>query len=116
VIRARRRRFIIYDALFSDDFRKECAYMRKKDRENHDRIRKAVLAIREEPYHNSAPLTAGLLGKRKKYAGKMRIIYAVCEECRRLDHVSLNGCVGCDAIPDLNVIFFKVGLRKNVYD
>lgn len=44
-----------------------------------------------------------------------RIIYAVCEDCRRKKATSLNGCVECGEMPDNTIMLWDFGTHV-IYD
>ena len=103
----------LYKPQFADDV-KTYASLKKQ-------IEKKVESILEDPYHNTEPLEkkAGhdLRGLRSKRVDKnFRIIFAICEECRKLFPEKEKPCRYCDStIPAKSVIFFTVRPHKVVY-
>lgn len=85
------------------------------------RIEKKTLAIVEDPYHNTEALENksghDLRGIRSKRIDRnFRILFAVCEECRRIFHGRNKPCRYCDpALPPQTIIFFTVRPHKIVY-
>lgn len=87
-------------------------------------IRKKVLAILVDPYHNTEPLEkrpkCDLRGIRSKRIDRnFRITFAICEECRRLfpERHDQRGCRSCDPKFDgRTVIFFAVQPHEAAYD
>ena len=91
---------------------------------NHKaRIKKKVLAILEDPYHNTEPLDDrpghSLKGIRSKRIDRnFRILFSVCEECRRLfpRQSAALPCRHCHAdLPGTTVIFFAAGPHEKIY-
>lgn len=70
--------------------------------------------------HPSIPKTyflhGDLEGKRSFWVSKnIRIIYAYCKLCRRLDHIKNNNCQDCQDMEDETVVFFTFGYHEEVY-
>ena len=105
----------MYQPYFTDDFQNKLDKDHRRDRATHDRVTKTVDSIIENPEHNTFPLIADLLGKRKKRAGDIRIFFAICEECREKGYTQLNGCEGCETYPDDAIMFFDYSFRKDAY-
>ncbi|MGB9694343.1 MAG: type II toxin-antitoxin system RelE family toxin [Caldisericaceae bacterium] len=76
-------------------------------------------AIREilfnRPY-SSKVLKENLKGKRSLRVGNYRIIFAICEECRKENYVQLNGCKDCKKHGTNDIIMFTCGPRSKVYE
>ncbi|MBA4423816.1 MAG: hypothetical protein C0390_12095 [Syntrophus sp. (in: bacteria)] len=85
------------------------------------RIEKKVLAILDAPYHNTEPLEKrpghDLRGIRSKRIDRnFRILFTICEECRRLFPDKGKACRYCDPkLPAGCIIFFTVKPHKVVY-
>lgn len=87
-------------------------------------IEKKIQSILDDPYHNTEPLEkrpkVDLYGLRSKRVDRnFRIIFAVCEECRRLfpDRHDQRACKNCPPeFHDLTVVFFAVRPHDVVYD
>lgn len=96
-----------YECIYSSTFVKRLKKLEKKEKVTYHAIEKAIGKLRIDPYHNTKPLHGDLKGKRNIYVGKggLRIIFAVCKECKRNGYQALNGCANCsDYLP--NTIFF----------
>ena len=87
------------------------------------RIEKKCLSITEDPYHNTEPLEdrggIQLKGVRSKRIDRnFRILFAVCEECRRIfsESEDCRACKHCvKTLPDNTIIFFAVGPHEKIY-
>jgi mRNA-degrading endonuclease RelE of RelBE toxin-antitoxin system len=91
---------------------------KKKEQEKIQRIVPVMQRLLKHPYANDYWLKGKLAGKHKKYVGKTsyRIIFAICEECRKLEHDNYyNKCEDCAEIPDKSVTFFDIIDRKEEY-
>ncbi len=80
------------------------------------RIQEGLTDISTEPYTKSEQLQGPLKGKRKHRVGNLRIVFAICEECRELGHDSINNCVDCDNMPDNALKVFDAGFRGAIYN
>jgi hypothetical protein len=79
------------------------------------RIKETAEKIIEDPYHQVEFAKGKYRGKREYYAWRGdRLIFTVCEQCRKLSHVSFNGCTNCKDEPDNLVIFWEV-LESHAY-
>lgn len=84
-------------------------------------IEKKVEAIIENPYYNTEPLEEkkghDLRGLRSKRIDKnFRIIFAICEECKKLFPEKGKPCRYCDdKLPVKSIVFFTVRPHKIVY-
>ena len=103
----------VYKQQFADDVQTYSS-MKKQ-------IEKKVLAILESPYHNTEALEKkeghDLQGLRSKRIDKnFRIIFAICEECKKLFPDKERPCRFCEPdLPAKTVIFFNVRPHKIVY-
>ena len=83
------------------------------------RIRKRVAKILDDPYHNTEPLGRkpgglNLRGCRSARVGRnFRIIFVICEECRRMEECEY--CF-CEGLPDQAVVFLTVGPHERAYE
>lgn len=84
-------------------------------------VKSKIKAILENPYHNTEPLSKvgkfDLRGLRSKRIDKnFRIIFAICEECKKNLPDNDRPCFICDPeIPEQTVIFFAFGPHKDIY-
>lgn len=71
---------------------------------------KVLNHIKPKPY-SSEPLHLELEGLWSYYKRKTgdRIIFAVCEDCRKRKLESVNNCVNCKEIPDNTIMLFAFG-------
>lgn len=79
------------------------------------RADKAVAEIAADPYASDL-LKAPLKGKRDYRIGDYRIVYAVCDECRKENWIQMNGCSDCRKHGRSDFILFDVGHRGKIYD
>jgi len=88
----------------------------KLSQRNQELIRTKLNQFQENPQHFSTFLRGSLRGKRKiKVRGDLRIILAICGECRELGQTKVNKCIDCDSHSDDDVILFNIGTHKEVY-
>ncbi len=75
---------------------------------DNQRIKNVIKRILLNPKHNSTFLKGDLLrGKRHIWVGKPdRIIFAICEECKQLNHQKYNKCSDCSGKTSHDIIFF----------
>ena len=67
--------------------------------------------IRHKPYSYKY-LSLELEGLRSfKFKSGDRIIYAICEECRKNGFESVNNCLDCEEIADNTIMLFVFGSR-----
>lgn len=72
--------------------------------------------ILQNPLHLGEPLKGNLSGLRSfPIQRNFIIIFIICEECRRLKHEEINGCLKCGEIPDNSVIFLLFGPHDASY-
>ncbi len=69
-----------------------------------------------QPYESKRLVSAELRGRRSLRKGDYRIIFAVCEECRKLQESYLNNCKTCNKHETNAVMLFTCGHRKHIYD
>lgn len=102
-----------YKSLFGEDVKTHASIKKQ--------IEKKVLSILEDPYYNTEALEKkgehDLRGLRSKRVDKnFRIIFAICEECKKLFPEKDKPCRYCDpGLPEKAVIFFTVRPHKIVY-
>lgn len=107
--------FLMYECIYSDTFRQDIDSFKREKKAIVRKIDAAIKKLSFDPYRNSKLLEGKYKGKRSHRKGKLRIIFVICEECRKLNHISLNNCPNCDDFLDKTLIFLKVGRRKSVY-
>jgi mRNA-degrading endonuclease RelE of RelBE toxin-antitoxin system len=71
------------------------------------RIRQKVDEIIEFPYRNIRFGVGRWRGKREERVGDDRLMFAVCEQCRKEKHQSYNNCDNCENIANNSVRFFE---------
>ena len=102
----------LYDVYLTTDFKKN---LRRFDGSDKKRIAKSIEKLSSNPYHNTPHLKGNLQGRRKYRAGNLRIVFAICEECQKLEHNKINNCIDCDDLPENGLKMFDVGLRGAIY-
>ena len=78
---------------------------------------KKINEICENPYNVSERLVGPLKDKRKTRVGKYRIIFIVCEECRKeqFETFTKKPCKFCAYVEDKTVVFFNARKRSASY-
>lgn len=81
---------------------------KKKDIEFVKAIKKAIPKILANPYLNDSWMLYEYRGMHKKYIGraKYRILFATCEECRKLKNDKILRCNDCGDLDPKTVVFF----------
>jgi mRNA-degrading endonuclease RelE of RelBE toxin-antitoxin system len=69
-----------------------------------------------DPYESKRLVDPRLKGKRSIRAGNYRVVFAVCEECRKQHEERLNHCQNCDRNGANNIVVFTCGHRNHIYD
>jgi mRNA-degrading endonuclease RelE of RelBE toxin-antitoxin system len=105
-----------YKAAFTKHFERSLKSETKRDNLLKERIEQAIQEMMIEPYKDSELLHDEYSGKRRTYVGKHRILYAVCEECRKLGHEKHNRCQDCSSLAGNTIVYFDVNLRKVAYE
>lgn len=105
-----------YECIYSSTFDKNLRKLKKKEKVAYHAIKKAIDKLRADPYHNTKLLHGDLKGKRNIYVGKggLRILFAVCEECRKTGCQGLNGCADCHNYPPNTIFFFFFDKRSRM--
>jgi Txe/YoeB family toxin of Txe-Axe toxin-antitoxin module len=77
---------------------------------------KVLNHIAVQPYH-SEKLDYELSGlwSYNKLSGDNRIIYAICEDCRKRKLTTMNNCVDCKEVPDNTIMLWLFGGHDDVY-
>jgi mRNA-degrading endonuclease RelE of RelBE toxin-antitoxin system len=68
------------------------------------------------PFETKKLVSPELKGKRSLRKGDYRIIFAVCEECTKLNEARLNRCENCSRHEPSDIVIFMCGHRKHIYD
>lgn len=105
----------MYEIVTLVQFDKSWKKYAKRYRAELRRIEKAIDQLRGNPHLNDSWLRAELSGKHKKRVGGWRIVFAICEECRKLGHERCNKCKDCSSSAGRTVRLFDVGPRKDIY-
>jgi len=106
----------LYVPFFSDDFKKHLDKLTRKDNVLKKRIMNEVEEMKNDPYRNSIELDYDLKGKRRVKVGDYRLIYAVCEDCRKKGFTRFNQCYECKSHGDDSLIYFDLIHRSQGYD
>lgn len=104
---------VCYKCFQTDEFKRK---LKKLDFNVQKRIDKAIVEILFVKPYATKILTENLKGKRSLRVGDYRVIIAICEECKRLNYVELNGCRGCKKHGRNDIIMFTCGHRDEVYE
>ena len=104
----------MYSPMINPHFKKRVKKF-KKDAEAKKKINKAINELTLDPYNHSTSLEGNFKGKRKHRKGKVRLIFAICEECRKLNYLPYNGCIDRDNYSDKTLMFFDVDYRHRIY-
>ncbi len=106
-----------YDLYETDKAKKSRRKLEKGGTHIKKSTRKAYEKLSQNPKLGTTFLEGTLRGKRKlKFMGdKLRLEFAICEECRSLNHTSLNNCKDCEQIPNNAVKIFDVFFRGRGY-
>ena len=108
---------------YTPRYRQQFAKDVKKYSGMKKQIEKKVKAVLKDPYHNTEPLENrsgyNLKGLRSKRIDRnFRIIFAICEECKKLfeSNSEENICKDCGSeLPENTIIFFVVRPHKIAY-
>ena len=103
-----------YRCFQTDEFRRS---FRKLDSNVQKRIDKTIReTLFYQPYESKELVAPELKGKRSLRVGNYRVIFAICEECRKLNYVRLNGCNDCRKHGTDDIIMFACTHRKHAYE
>lgn len=106
------RNCLVYEIYLTSKFGKS---IKKMDAHTKQRIEKSINDLSNDPYRKSEYLRGKLKGRRKHRMGDLRIVFAICEECRELGHHTINNCIDCDDLPKNGLKIFDIGLRGAIY-
>ncbi len=106
----------MYEIRVTEECGKRLMKIFKENRSTKRMIENRFEDLKNDPYAGSYHLEGGgFRGKRSLHTGKIRIIFAICEECRKLNHTSFNGCYDCESISDHTIIIFMVDFHEKAY-
>jgi len=90
----------------------------KLDRSRKTAVDTKIQDIKLDYEAYSKMLHANLVGLRSAHAGNDRIVFAVCQECRRegWEHHNMIRCGGCEDKDDDTILILAIGHRKKIYD
>ena len=98
-----------YEIYQTEEFEKKLKSLDKSVREQID---KKIKFLANNPYGgagNVGHLKGEFKGLRRIRVGRSwRIIFAICEECRKLGYKDLRKCVDCENISDKSVKLFDI--------
>jgi mRNA-degrading endonuclease RelE of RelBE toxin-antitoxin system len=96
----------IYNKRFTRTFEKQLRKIRDVVRVK--RIKEEVDEIVENPYRKIDFGAGRWRGKRKERIGDDRIMFTVCEQCKKEGHKKFNQCLDCANTPTNMVTFWEV--------
>jgi len=99
---------VVYQDSYTPTFEKQLAAIENKDKIRAKRIREAMNEIRADPYHKIDFGKGQYRGKRKYDAGKDRVLFVVCEQCRKDGHTSINQCSDCHETKDETIVWAMI--------
>lgn len=97
-----------YKLAYQPHFKRALKKFSKKYPELTRRAEKAIKELALDPYRKSKSLEGELRGKRKMRVGDCRIIFSICEECRKLGYVRINRCIDCESQTDDTIKFLTL--------
>lgn len=104
-----------YKLAYTSHFKRAIKKFSKKYPELVKRVEKAIPELSLDPYRKSESLKGELRGKRKMRVGDCRVIFSICEECRKLGYTRINRCIDCESQTDDTIKFFNIELRPRAY-
>ncbi len=109
---------VSYRVEFSTDF--EETIKKKKFKRNSilkKAIQKTLEGLELNPYRKSKRLGGKYEGKRRIWVGSnYRVIFTICEECRKLEEEIKNDCSDCAEKSDNFILFCYIDKRRRVYN
>ena len=111
----------LYESLYTEAFNKCFEQYRRTNPRLEKRIRSVINRILINPKSPQSHFLQkekgiDLRGKRRRHvSGKYVVIYAVCDECIKLEHQKFNQCSICNGKPQKRVIFFAIGHWDSIY-
>lgn len=105
---------LLYTLNKTDTFVKS---FRKLDGNVQEMLDKTVRdALSMEPFKTKRLVSPELKGKRSLRKGDFRIIFSICQECRKLGETRINNCTDCQMHEENNIIIFDCRRRKHAYE
>jgi mRNA-degrading endonuclease RelE of RelBE toxin-antitoxin system len=103
-----------FQCLKTVEFERAFRKLDKPAQKQVDQIIQEVLFT--EPYESKKLVSPELKGKRSLRKGDYRVIFSICEECKKLHEDRINNCFGCNRYETNNVMIFLCGHRNHIYD
>ncbi len=104
------KRFILFE---TETFREQLDEYQSGEQ---PRIEHKLEDLERDPYRKTIKLEAPFLGHRRFRIGDDRVVFTVCEECRKHSHQAHVKCEGCPGKPGNIVTLRFVGGRGSIYD
>lgn len=107
----------LYDLFFTRKADRHRQKLYRKDKTAKKLLENVLKDLMNDPYAGSYYLSGtGLLkGMRSMHAGKYRIVFAICEQCRTDEFDGHIACVDCDTKPNPSVVIFDLGIHDKAY-
>lgn len=108
---------MLYEVWLQPNVEKKYTKLKRRYRARWIRIRKRLDDLEIDPYHGAIDLKDPTFhGLKRVRAGKDRISYQICEECRNdLEIHELRNCVDCDNISQNAIKIFDIDDRDSIY-
>ena len=103
-----------YQCYRTDEFARAFSKLDSSVQRMIDKSIQEILYYR--PYESRRLVSPEYKGKRSLRIKDYRIIFAICEECRKLNEMHLNGCRDCKKHGTNDIIMFTCGHRKHIYN
>ena len=106
----------MYEIRLQSDPEKTIEKLAKKARSRFLTINEALEQLSRDPYMNTEALQDPLLkGFRRVRAKSDRIVFQLCEECRRDSYLmEKRQCIDCSTFPDNTIMVFDIDTRSKV--
>ena len=106
----------MYEIRLQSDPQKTVERLAKKARSRFLTINNVLAQISQDPYADTELLQDPLLsGFRRARAEGDRIVFQLCEECRRDSHLmEKRQCVDCSTFPDNTIMVFDIDTRSRI--
>ena len=81
--------------------------IRKLEKKGKQRIEQKIEDLEQDPYHNTPFAKGQWRGKRHIYINRTdRLLFAICEECKKEGHQQFNDCSICEQLPENTFVVF----------